>query len=169
LVNDTLQTYDPNIYAVGECVAHRGTSYGLVAPLYEMARVCANHLACRGHYSYRGSVVSTRLKVTGIDVFSAGDFSGAPGTQQIVLHDAPRAVYKKLVINGASLAGAVMFGDVSDSSWYLDLIRDRTDITRLRDALMFGRWVAESLTPSAKTRPSLALTENGSAHENDRR
>jgi len=145
LVSDSLQTFDPNIYAVGECVAHRGTTYGLVAPLYDMARVCANHLACLGHYSYRGSVVSTRLKVTGIDVFSAGDFLGAPGTQQIVLNDAPRGIYKKLVIKADRLVGAVMFGDVADSSWYLDLMRDRIDISYLRDGLMFGRAVADSL------------------------
>jgi nitrite reductase (NADH) large subunit len=142
LVSDTLQTFDPRVYAVGECVAHRGRSYGLVAPLYDMARVCANHLAGRGHYSYRGSVVSTRLKVTGIDVFSAGDFIGAPGTQAIVLHDSPRGVYRKLVLQDNRLVGAVMYGDISENGWYLELIRNRTDVSPLRDGLMFGREVA---------------------------
>ncbi len=149
LVSDTLQTYDPNIYAVGECVAHRGVSYGLVAPLYDMARVCANHLACLGYHSYHGSIVATRLKVTGIDVFSAGDFTGATGTEQIVLDDGPRGIYKKLVLDGNRLAGALMFGDISDSSWYLDLIRDRTDISYGRDGLMFGRAFAASLMTGA--------------------
>ncbi len=145
LVTDTLQTYDPNIYAVGECVAHRGVSYGLVAPLYDMARVCANHLACLGYNSYRGSVVATRLKVTGIDVFSTGDFVGAPGTNPIVLDDAPRGIYKKLVLRDNRLVGAVMFGDIGDSGWYLDLIRERVDVAYWRDSLMFGRSCAESL------------------------
>ena len=145
LVTDTLQTFDPNIYAVGECVAHRGVTYGLVAPLYDMASVCANHLACLGFGSFRGSAVATRLKVTGVDVFSAGDFIGAPGTEQIVLDDAPRAIYKKLVLDGNRLAGAVMFGDIGDSAWYLDLIRSRTDIRCWRPALMFGRECAESI------------------------
>jgi nitrite reductase (NADH) large subunit len=149
-VTDTLQTFDPNIYAVGECVAHRGVSYGLVAPLYEMARVCANHLACLGHHSYRGSVVSTRLKVTGIDVFSAGDFTGADGTEQIVLNDAPRGVYKKLVLKDDKLAGALMYGDVSDNGWYFDLIRSRANVSRLRRGLMFGRAVAETVNSDAR-------------------
>jgi nitrite reductase (NADH) large subunit len=120
-------------------------SYGLVAPLYDMARVCANHLACLGYNSYGGSVVATRLKVTGIDVFSAGDFTGAPGTEPIVLDDVPRGIYKKLVITDNRVSGAVMFGDIGDSGWYLDLIRERTDISCWRDALMFGRACAESL------------------------
>ena len=98
LVNDTMQTYDPRIYAVGECVSHRGIAYGLVAPLFEQAKVCANHLAQYGFGRYTGSVTSTKLKVTGIDLFSAGDFTGGEGTEDIVLHDASGSVYKKLVI-----------------------------------------------------------------------
>jgi nitrite reductase (NADH) large subunit len=149
VVSDTLQTFDPHIYAVGECVAHRGMSYGLVAPLYEMSRVCANHLAFQGMHSYRGSVVSTRLKVTGIDLFSAGSFMGGTDTEEIVLQDAPGGIYKKLVIRQDRLVGSVLYGDAADSAWYLDLIRERTDISRIRDYLMFGRSLAER-APAAR-------------------
>ena len=94
--------------------------------------------------------MSTRLKVTGIDVFSAGDFAGAQGTEQIVLNDAPRGVYKKLVLKDDKLAGALMFGDVTDDAWYLDLIRGRTNVSCLRAGLMFGRAVAESIKIGAR-------------------
>ena len=115
VVNDTMQTYDPRIYAVGECVAHRGISYGLVAPLFEMAKVCATHLANFGIGSYKGSVTSTKLKVTGIDLFSAGDFDSGDGAaddgrEEIVLHDAVGGVYKKLVIKNDKIIGSVLYG-----------------------------------------------------------
>ena len=97
VVNDTLQTFDPRIYAIGECVSHRGSTYGLVAPLFEMAKVCANHLAQMGIGRYVGSQTSTKLKVTGIDLFSAGDFTGGADTEEIVLSDPAGGVYKKLV------------------------------------------------------------------------
>ncbi len=95
VVSDALQTFDPRIYAVGECVNHRGTAYGLVAPLFEMAKVCANHLAHLGIGQYKGSVLSTKLKVTGIDLFSAGDFMGCADSEDIVLSDPAGGVYKK--------------------------------------------------------------------------
>lgn len=139
VVNDTLQTFDPRIYAVGECVAHRGVSYGLVAPLFEMAKVCATHLANFGIGQYRGSVTSTKLKVTGIDLFSAGDFSGDGDTEEIVLHDAVGGVYKKLVIKDDKLVGSVLYGDTTDGSWYFQLLRDGKSINEIRDHLMFGQ------------------------------
>ncbi len=139
VVNDTMQTYDPKIYAVGECVAHRGVAYGLVAPLFEMGKVCANHLANFGIGRYEGSIVSTKLKVTGIDLFSAGDFTGDAATEEIVLHDAVGGVYKKLVIRDNRIVGGVMVGDTVDGSWYLQLLRDRQDIHDIRDHLMFGQ------------------------------
>ena len=138
VVNDTMQTYDPKIYAVGECVNHRGTVYGLVAPLFEQAKVCANHLANFGIGRYGGSSVSTKLKVTGIDVFSAGEFMGGKDAEEIVLHDRAGGVYKKLVIDGDKLAGAVLIGDTADGAWYFRLIKDQTPIGELRDRLMFG-------------------------------
>ena len=139
VVNDTMQTYDPRIYAVGECVAHRGMSYGLVAPLFEMAKVCANHLALLGYGRYVGSTVSTKLKVTGIDLFSAGDFSGAEGAEEIVLSDPVGGVYKKLVIRDNKLEGAVLYGDTADGAWYFQLLREGRCIGAIRDQLMFGQ------------------------------
>jgi nitrite reductase (NADH) large subunit len=138
VVNDTMQTYDPRVYAVGECVAHRRTVYGLVAPLYEMGKVCANHLACHGIGRYEGSVTATKLKVTGIDVFSAGDFTGGEGAEEIVLSDPGAGVYKKLVLRGNRLAGCVLYGDTVDGAWYFRLLREGTDVDALRDRLMFG-------------------------------
>ncbi|MCB5205749.1 nitrite reductase large subunit NirB [Methylovorus mays] len=139
VVNDTMQTYDPRIYSVGECVAHRGISYGLVAPLFEMAKVCATHLANFGIGLYKGSVTSTKLKVTGIDLFSAGDFSGTEGSEEIVLHDAVGGVYKKLVIKDDKIIGSVLYGDTTDGSWYFQLLRDGKPIHEIRDHLMFGQ------------------------------
>ena len=139
VVNDTLQTFDPRIYAVGECVAHRGVAYGLVAPLFEQGKVAANHLANFGIARYGGSSVSTKLKVTGIDVFSAGDFSGSGKTEEIVLHDRKAGVYKKLVIENDRIVGAVLYGDTADSSWYFQLMRDGKDIGDIRGHLMIGQ------------------------------
>jgi nitrite reductase (NADH) large subunit len=139
VVNDTLQTYDPKIYAVGECAAHRGTAYGLVAPLFEQAKVCANHLARFGISRYQGSVTSTKLKVTGIDVFSAGNFAGGEKTEDIVLSDPSGGVYKRLVIEGDKLVGAVLYGDTADGAWYFQLLKDKQNIAELRDHLMFGQ------------------------------
>ena len=138
VVNDTLQTYDPRIYAVGECVNHRGVAYGLVAPLFEQAKVCANHLALMGIGSYRGSVLSTKLKVTGIDLFSAGDFGGGEGTEEIVLSDPAGGVYKKLVIKEDRLVGACLYGDTADGAWYFRLLREGRKLGALRDHIMFG-------------------------------
>lgn len=139
VVSDTMQTHDPRVYAVGECVAHRGTTYGLVAPLFEMAKVCANHLAQFGIGRYEGSVTSTKLKVTGIDVFSAGNFSGGADTEEIVLHDAVGGIYKKLTIRDNRIIGGVMYGDTVDSAWYFQLLRDGQNIAEIRDHLMFGQ------------------------------
>lgn len=139
VVNDTMQTFDPRIYAVGECVSHRGISYGLVAPLFEMAKVCATHLANFGIGQYKGSVTSTKLKVTGIDLFSAGDFTGDENSEEIVLHDAVGGVYKKLVIKDDKIIGSVLFGDTTDGSWYFQMLRDGKAINEIRDYLMFGQ------------------------------
>ncbi len=139
VVNDTMQTFDPKIYSVGECVQHRGETYGLVAPLFEQAKVCANHLAKHGIGLYEGSVTSTKLKVTGIDLFSAGDFIGDETTEEIVMKDAAKGIYKKVVLKDNKIAGAVMYGDTVDGAWYFQLLRDETDISDFRDGLMFGQ------------------------------
>ncbi|MEO5574531.1 MAG: nitrite reductase large subunit NirB [Gammaproteobacteria bacterium] len=139
VVSDTMQTYDPRIYAVGECVQHRGNSYGLVAPLFEMGKVCANHLAQIGYGRYQGSVTSTKLKVTGIDVFSAGNFTGDDTTEDIILQDAARGVYKKIVLKDNRIQGAVMYGDTGDGAWYFQLMRESANVTDIREHLMFGQ------------------------------
>jgi nitrite reductase (NADH) large subunit len=139
VVNDTMQTFDPRVYAVGECVQHRGQTYGLVAPLFEQAKVCANHLAHIGIARYEGSVTSTKLKVTGIDLFSAGDFVGDDTTEDLVLQDPGRGVYKKVVLKDNRIKGAVMYGDTIDGTWYFELMRDNTDVSGFRDNLLFGQ------------------------------
>ena len=141
VVDDTLQTGAPDIFALGECAEHRGICYGLVEPAYEQARVLARHLA-GGAASYGGSVVATNLKVSGVGVFSAGDFIGAPGTETIVLNDARHGTYKKLVVSEGRLTGAVLVGDVGDALWYLELIRDGQPIATIRNRMMFGRSLA---------------------------
>ena len=138
VVNDTMQTFDPRIYAVGECANHRGIAYGLVAPLFDMARVAANHLAQLGIGRYSGSVTSTKLKVTGIDLFSAGDFNATDGVEEITLSDPIGGVYKKLVLRDDKLIGACLYGDTADGSWYFKLLREGKPIHELRDRLMFG-------------------------------
>ncbi|KAF0192775.1 MAG: nitrite reductase (NAD(P)H) large subunit [Gammaproteobacteria bacterium] len=139
VVNDTMQTYDPRIYAVGECVQHRGIAYGLVAPLFEQGKVCANHLAHLGYARYEGSVTSTKLKVTGIDLFSAGDFNGDATSEDIIYKDPGAGIYKKLVIKDNRITGAVLYGDTIDGSWYFDLMRNETDISDIREDLLFGQ------------------------------
>lgn len=139
VVNDTLQTItDARIYSVGECAAHRGTAYGLVAPLFEQAKVAANHLAQFGIGRYVGSLTSTKLKVTGIDLFSAGNFGGGEGTEEIIMSDPKGGVYKKLVLKDDKLVGACLYGDTVDGSWYFKLLRDGRPIADIRDKLMFG-------------------------------
>ncbi|WP_175780436.1 nitrite reductase large subunit NirB [Burkholderia anthina] len=138
VVSDTMQTYDPRIYAVGECASHRGIAYGLVAPLFEQAKVAANHLAEFGIGRYVGSVTSTKLKVTGIDLYSAGDFLGGEGTEDITLSDPLAGVYKKIVVKEDRVVGACLYGDTADGAWYFKLLREGRNIADIRETLMFG-------------------------------
>ena len=139
VVTDTLQTVtDPRIWAVGECAAHRGIAYGLVAPLFEQGKVLANHLAEFGIARYLGSQTSTKLKVTGIDLFSAGEFMGGEGTDEIVMSDPAGGVYKRLVLKDDKLVGACLYGDTVDGSWYFKLLREGRSVADIRDKLMFG-------------------------------
>jgi len=139
VVNDTLQTTaDARIYAEVECDAHRGTAYGLVAPLFEQGKVLANHLAEFGIGRYLGSQTSTKLKVTGIDLFSAGDFMGGAGTEEILLSDPGSGTYKKLVLKDDKLVGACLYGNTVDGSWYFKLLREGRSVSDLRDRLVFG-------------------------------
>lgn len=141
VVDDNMKTSVDGVFALGECAEHRGTCYGLVEPAYEQARVLAGHLAGLSPI-YSGSIVSTNLKVSGVNVFSAGDFMGGDGTEAIVLNDAKFGVYKKLVIANGALTGAVLVGDTRDALWYLELIRAGGSIAAMRGDLMFGRELA---------------------------
>jgi nitrite reductase (NADH) large subunit len=138
VVDDHLQTGAADIFALGECAEHRGICYGLVEPAYEQGRVLAQHLAGKTSAAYGGSVVATNLKVSGVSVFSAGDFLGEEGSEAIVLSDIRRGTYKKLVISEGRLTGAVLIGEVADALWYLELIRNRESIAPIRADMMFG-------------------------------
>jgi nitrite reductase (NADH) large subunit len=142
VVDDHLETNAAGVHAIGECAEHRGCCYGLVEPAYEQAQLLARRLAGE-RASYPGSVLATNLKVSGVNVFSAGDFLGATAeAEEIVLRDPAAGVYKKLVIAHGRLVGAVLFGDTADGLWYLDLIRTGSPVARLRDDLVFGRALA---------------------------
>ncbi|MFN7029855.1 MAG: nitrite reductase large subunit NirB [Sphingopyxis sp.] len=137
-VDDHMVTSDPHVLAVGECVEHDGQVYGLVAPLWDMCRSLADGLVEKPT-GYRGSVTSTKLKVSGIDVFSAGDFSGGDGCEDIVLRDASRGIYKRVIVKDDRIVGAVLYGDTADGSWYFDLLKKLEDVSDLRDLLIFGQ------------------------------
>lgn len=142
VVDDQLRTGSADVFALGECAEHRGTCYGLVEPAYEQARVLADHLAGRPAL-YDGSVVSTNLKVSGVSVFSAGDFLGETDTDTLVFNDERRGTYKKLVVADGRLKGAVLVGDTQDALWYLELIRTTASIEAIRGDMMFGRALAQ--------------------------
>lgn len=144
VVNDTLQTYDPCIYAVGECIQHRGDTFGLVAPLFEQAKVCANHLSAHGVAEYVTLPTATKLKVTGIHLFSIGDFQGDAHCESLCFSDPAIGIYKKLVLKADKLVGAVLYGDTADGVWYQQLLEQETNISALRDGLIFGRAYAET-------------------------
>jgi nitrite reductase (NADH) large subunit len=152
VVNDQMQTSDPDIFALGECVEHNKQVFGLVAPLYDQAKVLAATLRAEAA-AFRPVQTATKLKVTGCDLFSAGDFADGPGREDIVLRDPARGQYKRLIIEGDKLIGAVMYGDTADGSWFFGLIKDGTDITEMRDTLIFG----PSFAGGAKADPMAAV------------
>jgi nitrite reductase (NADH) large subunit len=157
-VDDAMRSSDPAIYAVGECVEHRGAVFGLVAPIWDMAKICADNIAraadsaatdsaaadsaaadsAAADSAYVPAVSGTRLKVTGIDMFSAGNFADADGTEAIVMRDDSNGVHKRLVLRDNRLAGVVLYGDAADSGWYFDFLQSGADVAALRDALIFG-------------------------------
>ena len=150
VVGDDMRTSDPAIFALGECVQHRGTCYGLVAPLYEMAKTVADNLL-DGASAYEGAVTATKLKVTGVDLYSAGDFAEAKNREEIVLRDAQAGIYKRLVIEDDRIVGAVLYGETADGPWFFDMLKKRTDISSMRDTLIFGQMFqgGEPLDPMA--------------------
>ncbi|WP_333830201.1 nitrite reductase large subunit NirB [Pararhodobacter sp.] len=137
VVDDQMVTSDPDILALGECVEHNEQLFGLVAPLYDQARVVAATLLGQDA-AFQPVQTATKLKVTGVDLFSAGDFADGPGREDIVYRDPARGIYKRLNIEGGRLIGAVMYGDTGDGAWFFGLIKDATDITDMRDTLIFG-------------------------------
>ena len=139
VVNNTMQTFDPSIYAVGECAQHLDICYGFVTPLFEQAKVCANHLADYGISMYEGSVTSAKLKVTGINLFSAGNFKGTEKSEDLVFQDAAKGIYKKIVIEDNVIIGSVLYGDTIDGSWYFQLMKDKNNIADIRNRLLFGQ------------------------------
>ena len=136
-VDDRMITSDPDVLALGECVEHDGAVFGLVAPLYDQAKVLAETLLKR-EAAFRPKEVATKLKVTGCDLFSAGDFAEGEGREDIVFRDPARGVYKRLVLEGERLIGAVMYGDTADGAWFHGLIKDREDVSEMRETLIFG-------------------------------
>jgi nitrite reductase (NADH) large subunit len=138
VVDDDMRTSDPSIFAVGECVEHRGLVYGLVAPLWEMCKALADKCTT-GATGYQGSVTSTKLKVSGIDLFSAGDFSGGEDCEDVVMRDAARGIYKRVVLKQDRIVGAVLYGDTADGNWYFDLMRQEEDVSDIREAIIFGQ------------------------------
>jgi nitrite reductase (NADH) large subunit len=150
-VDDGLTTSDPAIFAIGECVEHDGQVFGLVAPIWDMAKVCADHLTGTTTSAYRPSATATKLKVTGIDMFSAGAFSGGEGCEDIVYRDGARGIYKRLVVKDGCLAGAVLYGDTRDGGWYFQMMKDAAPLGDLRDTIIFGQGLAgaSSANPSA--------------------
>jgi nitrite reductase (NADH) large subunit len=138
VVDDGMMTSDASIYALGECAEHRGMCYGLVAPLYESAKVLADRLI-GGQAEYHGSVTNTKLKVTGINLFSAGDFAEGDDREEIVLRDATAGVYKRLILKENRIIGAVLYGETSDGSWFFDMLKKGTDVSEMRDTLIFGQ------------------------------
>jgi nitrite reductase (NADH) large subunit len=142
VVDDKLETSEPGIYAIGECIEHRGQCYGMVEPVHEQARVLARHLAGdRTHYE--GSLAAASLKVSDVAVFSMSDFEGE-GAETIVLEDEGAGSYRKLVIREGRLAGAVLFGDTGDALWYRDLVRQASPIAPVRAVLAFGKAFTEA-------------------------
>ena len=148
VVDDGLATSVAGIYAIGECAEHRGVCYGLVEPGYTQARILAERLAGGGGEAYAGSVLATNLKVSGVSVFSTGEFLGPKGTEEIILSDPALPAYKKLVVrrdaDGQRLVGAVLFGDIADGLWYQELIRSATPVGPMRSDLIFGRDFVEA-------------------------
>lgn len=139
IVSDDMRTSDPAIFSLGECVEHGGQCYGLVAPLYEMAKVIADQLTGEAGSAYAGSVTATKLKVTGIDLYSAGDFAEADDREEIVLRDAAAGIYKRLILKDNKILGTVLYGDTSDGPWFFDMLKKGTDISEMRDTLIFGQ------------------------------
>jgi nitrite reductase (NADH) large subunit len=171
LVGDDMATSDPDIYAVGECVEHNGKVFGLVAPLWDQAKVCGARLAGDAAAVYVPPPIFTSLKITGVDVFSAGSLAAADDAdEEITLHDGKRGLYKKVILRNDKVVGSVLYGDVADGSWYVQLMREETDVSAVRDQIVFGRAFAEAaklpqaeIVPRAEPAPQIAVEADTAA------
>jgi nitrite reductase (NADH) large subunit len=155
VVSDTLQTYDPTIYALGECIQHRGGTFGLVAPLYDQARVLTNHLSEHGVAQYQTLPTATKLKVTGINLFSVGNINGDNDDngqcEFLYYRDKQHGIYKKLILKDNRLVGAVLYGETQEGAFYNELLDNKTDLTSIRPYLMFGRALCEEKSAEEKS------------------
>jgi nitrite reductase (NADH) large subunit len=138
VVDNRMLTSDPDILAVGECVEHERVCYGLVAPLYDMAKVAAKTLTGIDA-AFHPVETATQLKVTGVSLYSAGDFADAPDREEIVLRDAGSGIYKRLVLKENRILGAVLYGETADGAWFFDMLRKGADVSEMRDTLIFGQ------------------------------
>ncbi len=145
LVGDDMTTSDPDIFAVGECIEHNGQTFGLVAPIWDQAKVCGARLAGDTTAAYTPPPVFTSLKITGVEVFSAGALEASDeGDEVITFRDAARGLYKKVILRAGRIVGAVLYGDAADGAWYVDLMREGRDVSAFRDLLLFGRSACET-------------------------
>jgi nitrite reductase (NADH) large subunit len=166
LVGDDMATSDPDIYAVGECIEHNGQVFGLVSPIWDQASVCGARLAGDADAVYVPPPVFTSLKITGIDVFSAGRLAVADAAdEEITLHDEKRGLYKKVILREDRVVGSVLYGSVADGPWYVELMRARTDVSSIRDQIVFGRAFAERAAPAVPPgiAPAAAAGDAGAA------
>ena len=164
LVGDDMRSSDPDIFAVGECIEHNGQVFGLVAPIWDQAKVCGAQLAGDRAAVYAPPPVFTSLKITGVDVFSAGALAAADDAdEEITLHDAKLGLYKKLIVRNDRLVGAVLYGSVGDGPWYVELMRDKVDVSAIRDRLVFGRSFAEKSEAALVPEADATTTVSGAA------
>src|SRR5262249_17830360 len=158
VVGDDMATSDSDIYAVGECIEHNGQVFGLVAPIWDQARVCGARLAGEDAV-YVPPPVFTSLKITGIDVFSAGRLAAADAAdEEITLHDEKRGFYKKVILRDDRVVGSVLYGSVADGPWYVELMRERADVSLIRDRIVFGRAFAQQARDAPPSQ-EIAATE----------
>jgi nitrite reductase (NADH) large subunit len=163
LVGDDMATSDPDIYAVGECIEHNGQVFGLLAPIWDQAKVCGARLAGDEAAVYVPPPVFTSLKITGVDVFSAGRLAAADAAdEEITLHDEKRGLYKKVILRDDKVVGSVLYGSVGDGPWYVELMRAHADVCSIRDQIVFGRAFAEQSAPQADV-AAMAVRETGAA------
>ncbi|WP_293267763.1 FAD-dependent oxidoreductase [Neptunomonas sp.] len=163
IVNDQLITSDEHISALGECIEHRGETFGLVAPIWDQARILADRLVFGLQASYYTTATPTKLKISGIDLFSAGEVNGRPKDRVLVLQDETRRRYRKLIIRNNHIVGIVLFGDVQDGNWYFSLLEQQISVKDLLPTLLFGQTFCSNLEQTSDTQPYVSADQSISA------